>query len=170
MLAIHNQTFRCVNFVEDSAPVDGASIDANVSALSSKQDSEQVGCRVILPYQKILDHERLYCEFAKVKCLAYDQCRSIVLRRDIHRHQANCRHVQMESSMLNIMPDTPTIDYSHHQRAAQQVQRDEQSEVAPMGFLQQENERLRAELEAANGESQQKEQIIQTLQEKINNL
>jgi len=47
----------------------------------------------------MLDHERLYCPLTKVHCIAFQQCRSILYRKDIQKHQANCRYVRLESNL-----------------------------------------------------------------------
>jgi hypothetical protein len=89
----------------------------------------------------MLEHEKL-CDFAQIQCLAYRDCRSTVLRKDIQIHQANCRYLRLETP--------PDFDSCRNQMAMPSYQE------------------LSEECEQIRRESQEKEVLIQNLMEKIN--
>ena len=97
------------------------------------------GCLFQALYLDLLEHDK-FCDFAHLQCLAYRDCRSTVLRKDIQIHQANCRYLRLETPNDEQLPT--------------------QSVKMP----------TREECEQLRRESQEKEVLIQNLMEKINYL
>ncbi|TNV81138.1 hypothetical protein FGO68_gene6066 [Halteria grandinella] len=103
------------------------------------------GCLLSLKYPILLEHEK-QCEYASVNCLAHAQCRSILLRKDIHLHQAKCRFLSHGEGRDLMDGD---VFAGSHQRS--------------YGSICDENERLKRE-------NSDKEVLIQNLMEKVNYL
>ncbi|CDW80010.1 traf-type zinc finger family protein [Stylonychia lemnae] len=117
------------------------------------------GCDQVLYYGQILEHERV-CKYAKVFCLAYQHCRSIILRQDIQQHQANCRFYGLEYFDMSKphQNNAQLINYFTHRNAM--IQTDLSPLVQNDNF---QNTQLTEKLE-------EKETVIQNLMEKINYL